>query len=143
MFTKGIACFPALSKRLYTPECAVSPVSRGHRREHVLSRTQWFGAAEVGLFVSPLTALLVRGLHCFLGISTPLLSWAHCVSSFSKEAELKGPGSKTTTALVQISRCSTREAEVACVCFRSNVYGPGFQSNTLLFSDYDFFLTSC
>lgn len=58
------------------------------------------GAVEVGPFVPLLTALLVRRLRRFLRVSVPLLYWAHCVSSFSIEAELKGPGSKTTKASV-------------------------------------------
>lgn len=49
------------------------------------------GVVEVGPFVPLLTALLVRGLRRFLRVSVPLLYWAPCVSSFSIEAELKGP----------------------------------------------------
>lgn len=54
----------------------------------------------MGAFVPLLIALLVRRLRGFLRVSVPLLYWAHCVSSFSIEAELKGPGSKTTKASV-------------------------------------------
>lgn len=109
---------------------------------YFLEHGGFFGGCRGGSVCPPTDCLLVRGLRRFLRVSEPLLYWAHCVSSFSTEADLKGPRSKTTKASVtSVSLPHGRQRWP--VCFRSDIFGPDFQSNTVLFSDYDFCLISC
>lgn len=98
------------------------------------------GAVEVGPFVPLLTALLVRGLRGFLRVSVPLLYWAHCVSSFSIEAHLRGLEARPPR--LQLPRCPFH-TEGRGGLSASEVMYVGLIFNQTLFSDDDFCLTSC
>lgn len=69
-------------KNLLFLQCLKATVMNTHFLEH----SGFFGTCWGGSVCLPTDCPLVRRLHRFLGVSTLLLAWAHCVSSLSKEA---------------------------------------------------------
>lgn len=98
------------------------------------------GVVEVGPFVPLLTALLVRG-SLPQGQRTPPLLDSLC-ELIQYRGRTERAWKQDHQGFSYLGVPSTQKAEVACL-LRSDVCGPDFQSNTVLFSDYDFCLTSC